>query len=321
MSVHESELPILKTDDENSKVIQEFLEDCELRNLSPETIRAYKGDLRIFNRFLLQNQISPADLGKDDLRNFLRYLKEERKISQKTIDNYFSALSSFYKYLVYENVVDRNIVLPFRERYLNQYGKSDSQNRQLISVEEMATMINAEMNIRNKAIIATLAKTGVRRGGLILMDLDDVDWVKQSIELANTRKRTNRTVFFDDETGRIMKKWVRERNNWETEDGCEALFIGEHGDRLQRHGVYHAVIKAAERVELHDPGTEKMGDHFTPHCCRHWFTTHLRRSGMLREYIKELRGDSRNEAMDIYHHIDREELRESYLTHVPQLGI
>jgi integrase/recombinase XerD len=42
---------------------------------------------------------------------------------------------------------------------------------------------------------------------------------------------------------------------------------------------------------------------------------------MPREFIQELRGDARKEAIDIYDHIDRKELRESYLAHIPQLGI
>jgi site-specific recombinase XerD len=52
----------------------------------------------------------------------------------------------------------------------------------------------------------------------------------------------------------------------------------------------------------------------------HWFTTHLWRAGMSQEFIQELR-DVRKEAIDIYDHIDSKELRESYLAHIPQLGI
>jgi integrase/recombinase XerD len=81
------------------------------------------------------------------------------------------------------------------------------------------------------------------------------------------------------------------------------------------------VVQTAERIGLHDPNSERMEDHFSPHCCRHWFTTHLRRAGMPREFIQELRGDVRREAIDIYDHIDKKELRESYLAHIPQLGI
>jgi len=64
-------------------------------------------------------------------------------------------------------------------------------------------------------------------------------------------------------------------------------------------------------------------DYFTPHCCRHWFTTHLRNGGegMPREYIQELRGDAHKDAMDIYNHVDHEKLRKSYMSFIPQLGI
>jgi site-specific recombinase XerD len=55
--------------------------------------------------------------------------------------------------------------------------------------------------------------------------------------------------------------------------------------------------------------------------CRHWFTIHLRRAGMPRQFIQELRGGVRKEAIDIYDHIYEKELRESYLAHIPQLGI
>jgi integrase/recombinase XerD len=42
---------------------------------------------------------------------------------------------------------------------------------------------------------------------------------------------------------------------------------------------------------------------------------------MPRDFIKELRGDVRRDAIDIYNHIDMRELRESYLAHIPQLGV
>jgi integrase/recombinase XerD len=81
------------------------------------------------------------------------------------------------------------------------------------------------------------------------------------------------------------------------------------------------VAKAAERVGLHDPKSSRPEDHFSPHCCRHWFTTHLIRSGMPRDYIKWLRGDAMNEAIDIYNHIDPEDVKRSYLAHIPMLGV
>ena len=42
---------------------------------------------------------------------------------------------------------------------------------------------------------------------------------------------------------------------------------------------------------------------------------------MSREFLKELRGDSRGEAIDVYDHIDLDELRQAYLRTIPRLGI
>lgn len=101
----------------------------------------------------------------------------------------------------------------------------------------------------------------------------------------------------------------------------KALFIGEQSGRLKRNGVYSMVVKYAQRVGLHDLKSSRVEDHFSPHCFRHWFTTHLRRAGMDREFIKALRGDRRREAIDIYDRVDRNELRRAYLAFIPQLAL
>ena len=77
----------------------------------------------------------------------------------------------------------------------------------------------------------------------------------------------------------------------------------------------------AERLGFHDRHSVRLEDHYSPHCFRHWFTTHLRRNGLSREFIKELRGDTRGEAIDVYDHIDHDELRKSYLASIPRLGL
>ena len=308
----------------DEQLIERFTDDCRLRNLSPESMRSYRSNLAILSSHLMEQGFSLLDLDKQLLREVLRYLRERRGVSSKTVDNYFSALSSFYHYLDYEGLVHRNPVLPFMKRYLNHYKKPSNnpdEHRKLISVEEMAMLVISVLDPRDKAIMTLLAKTGIRRGELIDIDLDDIDWAEQSIMLKPKRKRSNRLVFFDDECARILRRWVRARSHLNIKPGCRALFIGEHGGRLKRNGVYTVVTKHAERVGLHDPESDRMQDHFSPHCCRHWFTTNLRRNGMRREFLKELRGDSRREAVDLYDHIDRKELRRAYLAAIPALGI
>jgi len=301
-------------------LIDHFLRDCNLRGYSPETIRSHGSNLRTVARFLRRIGLSFKEVDKDVLREILVYLKNERKVGYKTQKSYFSGMSSFYKYLSYEDLHPVNPVPAFMEHYLSRYKNShESGERKLISVEEMAMLINSILNPRDKAIITVLAKTGVRRGELIDMDLDDINWKNQSIKLKPRNKRSNLTVFFDDETAIVLHRYLRARKDYDLKPNVKALFVGEHGIRLGRNGVYYAVAKHAERVGLHDPESDRMEDHFSPHCCRHWFTTYLRRNGMSREFIQELRGDSRGDAIDIYDHIDPDELKKAYLAAIPRL--
>jgi len=304
----------------DNELIKGFLHDCELRRLSPATIEGYRSSLNIVSRFLRRKGLSIRKLDKGSLGILLRFLVEQGYV-YNTLLQYFAALSGFSDYLVWEGVIQTNSIVPFRKRYLKQYKNQHDPERKLISVEEMANLLNSILNPRDKAIVTLLAKTGIRRGELIGIDVDDIDWVEQSIRLKPHAKRSNCTVFFDDEAARVLRRWMKARQNYDIKKDCKALFINERGGRLKRHGVYHAVTKYAQRIGLHNPKSRRVEDHFTPHCCRHWFTTHLRRNGMRREFIKELRGDARNEAVDIYDHIDRKELKRAYLAAIPVLGL
>ncbi|MEM4713800.1 MAG: site-specific integrase, partial [Candidatus Bathyarchaeia archaeon] len=196
----------------------------------------------------------------------------------------------------------------------------DDPERKLLSIKEMSKLVNSIMDPRDKAIAVFLAKTGIRRGELLRLDVEDINWEEYSITLKPTPKRSNRIVFFDDECALALRRWlkVREKLNPPT----KALFISYQSlKRLDRNSLYTAITKYAKRLGYHNPKSPQLEDHFGPHCFRHWFTTWLLRNGMPREYVKELRGDKRKEAIDIYYHIDKQELRRAYLACIPKLGI
>lgn len=175
----------------DDKLIDEFILDCRLRKFSEESIRSYKSILRIASKILAHNHLSLLNLDKYALKELLAHLTNDRGYSGKTLENYFSALSSFCDYLAYEGLTDRNPILPFRKRYLRQY-KADRHNpgpsRKLISIEQMRTLINSILDPRDRAIVTLLAKTGIRRKELINIDIDDINWEEQSIQLKPDRK-------------------------------------------------------------------------------------------------------------------------------------
>jgi integrase/recombinase XerD len=151
------------------------------------------------------------------------------------------------------------------------------------------------------------------------MEIGDINWKNQSITLKPKKKRSNRVVYFDDETAFVLRRWLEVRKGRNPKS--DALWIAAWGAKVDSGSLVYSIKKAALQCGLHDSKSMRMEDHFSAHACRHWFTTHLRRAGMPREFIQELRGDVRREAIDIYDHIDKEWLRKSYLAHIPQLGV
>lgn len=296
--------------------------------MTPESIRRYLSAITIFLHILSEHGRSATTVDRHLLKEFIHIRrtsggKKGAGIEQKTLENDLSAISCFYEYLSFEGYIPYNLVPAVRKRYLMRYKDAEvgDSPRKLISVDEMAMLINSILDTRDKAIATLLAKTGVRRGEMISMNIDDLDWENQSITLKakKFKKRSGKVVFFDDECSRILKGWLKVRESMVSK--TKALFLNENRNRLDRNGIYSLITKHAEKVGLHNPSSDRTEDHFSPHCFRHWFTTHLRKAGMEREFIKELRGDRRGDAIDIYDHVDKEELRRAYLAHIPQLGI
>jgi Site-specific recombinase XerD len=299
--------------------IQQFQEDCRVRGLAKDTCESYPAYVQALAKFVQPKTLLEAN--KNDLKSYLSYLRLERKLRQTSIERMFSAIATYYDYLIEEDLVPTNPVRSVQKRYLRAYKDSDeSQMRRIISVEDAAKIVNSVLDTRDRAVVLLLLKTGIRCSELTSLDLENLDLNEQTIRLKPTAKRSNRIIYFDHEAAIALSRWIMVRQNRNIKN-CSALFLNREGTRLHRSGVHRLVTKIAENVGLHNPSSSRMEEHFSPHNCRHWFTTHLIRSGMSRDFVKELRGDIRHEAIDIYNHIDKKELRESYLAHIPQLGI
>jgi len=300
-----------------SDLIERFQSDCNLRDMVTTMDYVYR--TRAYCAFLETRGKNPLKADRNDLRDFLAHLKA-KGLKFRTIDAIYTSLSAFYEFLIIEGLVEYNPVLPFRKYYLRRYKKdNDSETRKLISVEDASKLVNSILDTRDRCILVLLFKTGMRVGELTSLDVDDIDLDKGQVTLKLKKKRTNRVLFLDNEAIAVLERWLVARKNRKGGEG-QALFLSKIGTRITKRTVENSIEKHAERLSLHKPGA-RLEDRFTPHCCRHWFVTHLLRAGMSRDFVKELRGDARGEAIDIYNHIDKKELQESYLAHIPQLGI
>jgi len=311
----------------NEELAKEFKKYQDSVDYSEWTIKSCGYTLDMFFELLDGQNCIEADV--EDLRDFFNELKERdgnhgSSLSPESIRKHINNLASFYNFLEFEDYIEKSSIQKFREHYLKPYLKSHQQDnsgkRQIISVEKFKELVNVAMNPRDKAVLMVLGKTGIRLGTLLELDINDVDFEEQSIHLKPNNKRSNLTVFFDAETAKVLKRWLDARKNIANDDE-DALFVTQYGERPTHKAIGKMVKKYAEQISIHDDDSSNLQDRFTSHCLRYWFTYHLRESGMAREYIKELRGDSRSDTMDTYYQITDEELKREYLKHIPKLGI
>jgi integrase/recombinase XerD len=306
---------------EMEEITKKFKKDMITRGLASQTIFTYLFRFDKFLQFMASSNRDFIKASKNDIRDYIDFLRS-RKMKTQSIALSLAAISSFYDFLLFEDLIESNPVTPARKRYLQAYkADGEKETHKIISVKEASDLIRGLVDIRDKTLAALLLKTGIRRGELLAINVDDINWKDQVILLKSTKKRSNRLVYFDNEMAYLLRRWLAVRKERVGSSRNRALFISSQERRLSPTQCNIIIVEAAERLGLHNSNSDRMEDHFSPHCCRHFWTTHLLRAGMPREYVKELRGDVRKEAIDIYHHIDKEDLRKSYLAHVPQLSI
>ncbi|MFA0823491.1 MAG: tyrosine-type recombinase/integrase [Methanomethylovorans sp.] len=294
-------------------MIEAFLQDCKIRGRTKRSLESYKSVVKEF----LHHYPEPERVDKHDLRDYLEHL-QERDLHIATLKTYFSAISSFYDFLIYEEVAQVNPILPFRQRYLDQPTKHDS--RQIPSLQDVRALIERMSQIEHIAPIVTLAKTGARFGEYFRLEPDHLDFKRDTITLPEAAKRHNRMLPMDLELKAVLELYLEWR---EPRKKTKYLWVSEHGGHIHKDWTNEMIAYYAEPLGLHKP-RGSLETRLTCHCFRGFFTTSLREAGMTDEYLQQLRGDSINKETWKAHYLSKgymsfEKIRAEYLQSMPEL--
>ena len=298
-------------------LIEKFKADLVMRGLSNDTIKQYPLYIKALYKFANRDLL---EVNEYILAEYLGHL-QEKGLAKSSIKRHFNGLSTFYEFLIWEKYISTNPVLPVRKHYLGRYkNKNTAQRRKIISIDDARHLIDIILEPQPLALVVLLLKTGIRRKECCELDAASVDLEKMTLRIKPTGKRTGEIAYFDKETAYVLSEWLRRREKINKKNS-PSLFLDRWGNRLAPNTLDRLFNKFAVASGLHDPNSDKLEDQFTPHCCRHWFSTVLLERGCQREYVQQLRGDVGKEAIDIYYHIDQNKLQQAYLDCIPQLGI
>ena len=122
---------------------QRMLEDLQIRQYSPTTIRIY---LHAVAEFAQHFGKRPDQLGPEHIRRYQLFLIKEKKISRFTCIQVVCALRFFYTHTLGRKIAIERIPFPRRERKLAL----------ILNREEVKALLEAPRSLRHRALLAIL---------------------------------------------------------------------------------------------------------------------------------------------------------------------
>jgi site-specific recombinase XerD len=126
-----------------------MLEEMKLRNLRDKTVKSYTLQMGLYARKFGK---SPAELGEVEIRNYMRYLREEKELSSSSINVAYCALKFFYTQILNRKFCIEKISRPKREKKLPI----------ILSKREIISILEESKNLKYKTILMTIYSTGCR---------------------------------------------------------------------------------------------------------------------------------------------------------------
>ena len=309
------------------KWIKKFLEHLATdRGASAYTQRNYRQAMWEFHHWhQTERQQPPAWelLQRDDFRAYLRFLGRHH-LSRAAIQLRFSALRTFYRFLIRHGVVPAS---PIKNLALPKIGK---RLPQFLTPEQMTHLLDAPMKLlppqvqspeskvqsrperdfelkvtcrRDVAVLETIYSCGLRISELCGLVAHDIDWNERLVRVRGKGKKERLVPI-----GQTAMEAIR--NYWsllpQPPVGESPVFLAGPKKRTPvspRH--LQLRLKKYLAVAGLDPS-------LTPHKLRHSYATHLLDGGADLRSVQELLGHEHLVTTQVYTHLTTERLKRAY---------
>ncbi|MDH5408824.1 MAG: tyrosine recombinase XerC [Gammaproteobacteria bacterium] len=270
------------------------------RQLSIHTLSAYQRDLDLFTAYIDAQDISKLkDINEFHIRGFIS-LRHRQGITGKSLARQLSAVRSFFKFLIEEQLLRYN---PARTV---SAPKSPRKLPKTLDVDQTSHLLEIKgsdpLTIRDRAILELFYSSGLRLSELVNLDLPDIDLTDGIVQVTGKGNKMRRVP-----VGRkavdAIKHWLRIRKQLAPAN-LNALFVGQRGTRLQQRAIQKRLRDWAIK--------QGMDVHVHPHMLRHSFASHMLESSSDLRAVQELLGHSDISTTQIYTHLDFQHLAKVY---------
>jgi integrase/recombinase XerC len=289
------------------------------RGASVYTRRNYEQTLVEFCRWhVTERQVPPVweKLQRDDFRAYLRFLGRG-KLSRATTQLRFSALRTFYRFLMRQGLVEslpiKNLSLPKLEKrlpgFLTRQQMLDLLAAPLKALAEAGQKkgagrpLSPEVTVRDVAILETIYSCGLRVSELCGLRVEDIDWNEQIVRVRGKGQKERLVPIGEPALKAIENYWGA---ILEPPVGAQPVFRADTKKALQMTRV-----QLARRLKIY-LAQAGLDPKLTPHKLRHSYATHLLDAGADLRSVQELLGHAHLITTQVYTHVTTERLKKAY---------
>ncbi len=278
------------------------------RNLSPNTIEAYRNDLRWLLAYVNFHGLKVEEVKLEDLDNFSASLHDQR-ITPRSQARILSGVRSFFKFLLLDGFIDADptelLVSPHVRNALPDVLSTAEVDRLEASID-----LSKWEGQRNRAIIEVLFSCGLRVSELVNLKLSNL-YVEEKFVRVTGKGDKERLVPISSRALDELNAWFADRNAMRIKPGEEDyVFLNRRGAHLTRTMILIMIKRQAVAA-----GITKT---ISPHTLRHSFATALLEGGADLIAIQAMMGHEDIATTEIYTHIDTSSLREEITKHHPR---
>jgi len=275
------------------------------RNVSPNTIKAYRDTFKLFLRFCRdQEQLLPEyiTLKRIDVQlvlAFLDHLKTDRNSGVRTRNHRLAALHAFFRFIQTEvptHLLQCHKILAIPIQRCSQPVVNYLPKEYLAVIFAQPDLMTFKGR-RDAVLLSVLYDTGARVQELIDLSVKDirVDTPAQIYLSGKGRKR--RAVPLLTRTVELLKEYMSERNLYLPECINSPLFFNRKKERLSRSGVRYILIKYVKQAQNQRPD---IPNSISPHVFRHSKAMHLLHAGNPLPAIQAILGHADIKTTSIY---------------------
>jgi tyrosine recombinase XerC len=284
------------------------------KNASPYTVRNYTTDLigskniKGFFTFLAEKGVKSLDkVDRNIMRDYLAYLVEQGVV-KASIARKLSAIRSFYRYLMREEILPVNPIKdtssPKLDRRLPSFLTTDEVLR-LLEAPDLTT----PQGQRDRALLELLYASGLRVSELVRLDLEQVNLDTREIRVFGKGSK-ERMVLMGEPAARALVAYINGgRQKLLGVKKSSAVFLNRDGGRLTSRSIQLILEDYAKLTGI--------GKRVYPHMLRHTFATHMLDGGADLRVVQELLGHASLETTQVYTHVSKSQAKKVYLSAHP----